>query len=65
MDERAGANLRNQNAHGLMSASIGNSGVALCFLSLTIKFLSLYSLEANKIMKKLSDKRKAKKVNEP
>ena len=48
-----------------MSASIGNSGVALCFLSLTIKFLSLYSLEANKIMKKLSDKRKAKKVNEP
>ena len=58
MDERAGANLRNINAHGLMGPSIGNGGAALCFLSLIIKFLSLYSVEANRIMKKLSSKRK-------
>ena len=58
MDERAGANLRNINAHGLMGPSIGNSGVALCFLSLIIKFLSLYSVEANRVMKELSSKRK-------
>ena len=58
MDERAGANLRNINAHGLMGPSIGNGGATLCFLSLIIKFLSLYSVEANRIMKKLSSKRK-------
>lgn len=62
MDERAGANLRNLNAHGLMGPSTGNSGVALCFLSLMIKFLSLYSLEGNRIMKKLSDIRKSREV---
>ena len=58
MDERAGANLRNINAHGLMGPSVANSGIALCFLSLIIKFLSLYSIEANRIMKELSSKRK-------
>lgn len=42
LDDRGGPNLRNENAHGLLSPEKGTSGVALCFLSLLIRFLSLY-----------------------
>lgn len=54
MDDPAGENLRNLNAHGLLDANIGNSESAFHFLCLVIKFLSLYSPAAYPILEKLS-----------
>ena len=42
MDEPIGENLRNLNAHGVLEPQKGNSEVALCFLCLLIKLLSMY-----------------------
>lgn len=56
MDERAGENLRNLNAHGLLDTNNGNSESAFYFLCLVIKFLSLYSPAAYQILIKLSNK---------
>ena len=53
LDERGGPNLRNEIAHGVLSPKRGSSGAALCFLSLLIRFLSLYSLDAHAVYKKL------------
>lgn len=53
LDERGGPNLRNENAHGFLSPVKGSGGAALCFLSLLIRFLSLYSQGAIEIMEKL------------
>ena len=55
MDDPAGENLRNLNAHGLLDKNMGNSGSAFYFLCLVIKFLSLYSKDAYPILKKLSN----------
>ncbi|MGI5906639.1 MAG: DUF4209 domain-containing protein, partial [Candidatus Pararuminococcus gallinarum] len=55
MDDPAGENLRNLNAHGLLNKNIGNSDSAFYFLCLVIKFLSLYSHAAHPILKKLSE----------
>lgn len=49
MDEKAGSNFRNLIAHGLLDNDAGDSGVALCFLCLLIRLLSLYSISAQKI----------------
>lgn len=53
LDERGGPNLRNENAHGILSPAKGSSGAALCFLSLLIRFLSLYSCESAEVLHKL------------
>lgn len=54
LNERGGPNLRNELAHGFLSPTEGSSGLALCFLSLLIRFLSMYSLESIEIFKKLT-----------
>ena len=53
LDERGGPNLRNEIAHGILSPAKGSSGAALCFLSLLIRFLSLYSRESAAVLQKL------------
>lgn len=53
MDEKAGSNLRNLIAHGLLEPDSGNSGVALCFLFRVIRLLCMYSTSAWDILKKL------------
>lgn len=53
LDEKAGSNFRNLVAHGLLDADAGNSGVALCFLCLLIRLLSLYSKPALEITTRL------------
>lgn len=58
MDDRAGANLRNLNAHGLLEPRNGNGGSALCFLGLVIKLLSFYSNEARDIASRLISREK-------
>ena len=50
MNEKAGANIRNEIAHGIMSESKGNSGVARFFLCAVLKLLSLTSKEYYKIL---------------
>lgn len=50
MDEPAGENLRNLNAHGLLEPNVGNSAIALYFLSLFIFFLSLYGAKSYSIL---------------
>lgn len=55
MDDKAGLNLRNLNAHGLLEPEMGSNGIALSFLCLLIKLVSLYSKEAIRISKKLSE----------
>lgn len=54
LDEKTGANLRNLNAHGLLGPQRGSSGLALCFLCLLIRLLSLYSVKAHSIANQLS-----------
>ena len=46
MDEPIGENLRNLNAHGLLEPDVGGGTGALCFLSMLIMLLSLYSEKA-------------------
>lgn len=55
MDGKAGSNFRNLVAHGLLDADVGSSGIALNFLCLLIKFLSLYSESALKISEHLKN----------
>lgn len=50
MNEKAGANIRNEIAHGIMSENKGNSGVARFFLCAVLKLLSLTSKEYYKIL---------------
>lgn len=50
MDEKAGSNFRNLMAHGLLDSDAGSSGVALCFLCMLIRLLSLYSKPALEIV---------------
>lgn len=58
MDDKAGANLRNLNAHGLLEPHNGSSGPSLCFLGIVIKLLSFYSNEARGIAKSLMSRGK-------
>ncbi len=53
MDEKAGANLRNLNAHGLLEPGVDNSGFMLCFLCLLIRLLSMYTADATEIINRL------------
>lgn len=54
LDERGGPNLRNEIAHGVLSPRRGSGGAALCFLSLLIRFLALYSTDAHAVYEKLN-----------
>lgn len=54
LDERGGPNLRNEIAHGVLSPKRGSGGAALCFLSLLIRFLALYSTDAHAVYEKLN-----------
>ena len=56
MDEPIGENLRNLNAHGVLEPQKGNSEVALCFLCLLIKLLSMYSINTRPILKALAER---------
>lgn len=56
MDEPLGENLRNLNAHGILEPKKGDSMVALCFLSLLIKLLVMYSANAQPILKALAER---------
>lgn len=60
MDDKAGANLRNLNAHGLLDPYSGSGGPSLCFLGIVIKLLSFYSKEALGITKSLIGRQKEK-----
>ena len=60
MDEKAGSNLRNLIAHGLLEPDSWNSGVALCFLFRVIRLLCMYSTSAWDILKKLRSKEENK-----
>lgn len=50
MNEKAGANIRNEIAHGIMNENKGNSGVARFFLCAILKLLSFTSKEYYKIL---------------
>lgn len=65
MDEKAGSNLRNLIAHGLLEPDSGNSGVALCFLFRVIRLLCMYSTSAWDILKKLRSKEESKTEEMP
>ena len=54
MDEPAGENLRNLNGHGLLEPDTGNGIGAVCFLSMLIMLLSLYSIKALSIRSNLT-----------
>ena len=64
MDDPAGENLRNLNGHGLLEPETGNSAASLCFVSLLIFLLSLYSVKARSIRIDLG-KREELRTDEP
>ena len=58
LNEKAGSNIRNEIAHGVMSESTGNSGTSIFLLCATIKFLSYTSNHALEIYHHLAEKDK-------
>lgn len=50
MNEKAGANIRNEIAHGIMGENKGNGGIARFFLCAVLKLLSFTSKEYYKIL---------------
>ncbi len=56
MDNPAGENFRNLNAHGLLEPSAGNSSCALYFVSLLIMLLSMYGKHVRNIQMELAKK---------
>lgn len=56
MDDPTGENFRNLTGHGLLEPELGNSSLSLCFLSLLIFWLGLYSSEACSIMNDLIER---------
>lgn len=58
LNEKAGSNIRNEIAHGVMSESTGNSGTSIFLLCATIKFLSYTSNHALEIYHQLAEKGK-------
>lgn len=51
LNEKSGANIRNNIAHGILDENIGNGGVSIYFLCAIIKILSFTSNECFKILK--------------
>lgn len=56
LNEKAGSNIRNEIAHGVMSESTGKSGTSIFLLCATIKLLSYTSNQALEIYKQLAKK---------
>ena len=56
LNEKAGSNIRNEIAHGIMDESTGNSGTSIYLLCATIKLLSYTSSQALEIYKQLAEK---------
>lgn len=61
LNEKAGANIRNEIAHGIMSEEQGNSGASLFFICAVTRLLALYSRRCHEIIannrRTLSDKK--------
>lgn len=57
LNEKAGSNIRNGIAHGVMSEGTGNSGTSIFLLCATIKLLSYTSSQALEIYNQLAEKR--------
>jgi len=55
MNEKAGANIRNEIAHGIMSQQKGNSGVARFFFCWVLKLLSFTSKDFYKFLSENND----------
>lgn len=55
LDEKAGSNIRNEIAHGIMGAGAGNSGTAIFLLCATIKLLSYTSVKSLEIYQHLAE----------
>lgn len=53
LNEKAGSNIRNEIAHGIMGAVAGNSGTAIFLLCATIKLLSYTSVQSLEIYQRL------------
>lgn len=51
LNEKSGANIRNNIAHGILDENIGNGGVAVYFICAVIKILSFTSNECFNILK--------------
>lgn len=51
MNERSGANIRNEIAHGIMDPGKGNSGIGIYFVCAVLKLCSYTSMEAMRILK--------------
>lgn len=51
MNERSGANIRNEIAHGIMDPGKGNSGIGIYFVCAVLKLCSYTSIEAMRILK--------------
>lgn len=51
MNERCGANIRNEIAHGIMDPGKGNSGIGIYFVCAVLKLCSYTSVEVMKILK--------------
>lgn len=51
MNEKAGANIRNEIAHGIMNMAKANEGVSIYFLCAVMKLISFTSMECYEIMK--------------
>lgn len=56
LNEKAGSNIRNEIAHGVMSEGAGNSGTSIFLLCATIKLLSYTSSQALEIYNQLAER---------
>lgn len=59
LNEKSGANIRNEIAHGVMTSGKGNSAVAIYFYCLVLKVLSFTSIEYYKIIQEIKNKTEA------
>lgn len=55
LNEKSGANIRNEIAHGIMTREKGNSGIAVYFYCLVLKMLSFTSIKYYQIIKDFSE----------
>lgn len=56
LNEKSGANIRNEIAHGIMTSSKGNSAVAIYFYCLVLKVLSFTSKKCYRIIRDIKNK---------
>ena len=56
LNEKSGANIRNEIAHGVMTSGKGNSAIAIYFYCLVLKVLSFTSNEYYEMIKEIKEK---------